>query len=83
MVHFISALPAICSAGYGNINKAWWEGFTKKYDVHILVHVEFYSTMEEAIHREKCIKEWKRNWKLELIEKHNPEWNDLYETINA
>jgi putative endonuclease len=59
------------------------EGFTKKYHVHMLVHVEYYNTMEEAIHREKCVKEWKRKWKLELIEKHNPDWVDLYETINA
>jgi len=54
------------------------EGFTKKYHVHRLVHFELFATMEEAIHREKCIKEWRRQWKLELIEKHNPDWDDLY-----
>lgn len=59
------------------------EGFTKQYHVHMLVHTEFYNTMDEAIHREKCLKEWHRDWKLELIEKHNPDWIDLYETINA
>ncbi len=57
------------------------DGFTKKYKVHMLVYAEFHDTMETAIHREKCIKEWKRAWKLELIEKHNPDWNDLYETM--
>ena len=59
------------------------DGFTKEYNIHKLVHVEIYDRIDEAIHREKCIKEWKRSWKLELIEKDNPNWNDLYETINA
>jgi putative endonuclease len=57
------------------------DGFTKKYKVHRLVHIEVYATMEEAIQREKHLKEWQRKWKLELIEKYNPDWNDLYETI--
>ena len=55
------------------------EGFTKRYSVNKLVYVETYSDVNEAIHREKCIKKWKRDWKLELIDKMNPEWNDLYE----
>ncbi len=54
------------------------EGFTKKYKVHRLVHFESTSDVKAAIHREKCIKKWKRAWKIELIEEHNPEWNDLY-----
>jgi putative endonuclease len=57
------------------------DGFTKKYGVHILVYIEAHETMESAIHREKCIKEWKRKWKLELIEKSNPNWDDLYEKL--
>ena len=52
-------------------------GFTRKYNVHKLVHVEEYTDVDEAIHREKCIKEWKRQWKVELIEKSNPEWKEL------
>ena len=40
---------------------------------------EVFDDVSEAIHREKCIKRWKRDWKIELIEKMNPEWNDLYE----
>ena len=59
------------------------KGFTSQYDVYMLVHVESFETMEQAIHREKCIKEWKRAWKLELIKKHNPKWNDLYEEYAA
>ncbi len=57
------------------------EGFTEKYDVHMLVWFEQHETMESAISREKAIKAWKRAWKLELIEKSNPEWEDLYPEI--
>ena len=57
------------------------EGFTKKYSVHMLVWFEQHETMESAISREKAIKKWERAWKLELIEKSNPEWQDLYPEI--
>ena len=57
------------------------EGFTKKYGVDRLVWYELHQTMESAIGREKAIKEWKRAWKLALIEKINPEWDDLYERL--
>jgi putative endonuclease len=57
------------------------EGFTKKYNVHLLVWYEIHETMETAITREKALKYWKRDWKLNLIEKDNPRWQDLYETI--
>ncbi|HBL16481.1 MAG: GIY-YIG nuclease [Elusimicrobia bacterium GWA2_69_24] len=57
------------------------EGFTKKYRVHMLVWFEAHETMESAIRREKAIKEWKRIWKVELIERGNPGWKDLYEEI--
>jgi len=54
------------------------EGFTKRYGVHRLVWYECHETMESAIQREKRLKEWKRAWKLELIERLNPDWDDLY-----
>ena len=54
------------------------EGFTKKYGVLTLVWYEQHETVESAISREKAIKKWERAWKLELIEKSNPEWEDLY-----
>jgi putative endonuclease len=54
------------------------EGFTNKYNVHMLVYFEKHNSIAAAIAREKQIKSWKRRWKLELIEKHNPEWNDLF-----
>jgi putative endonuclease len=57
------------------------EGFTKKYGVKLLVWFELHETIMSAISREKAIKEWKREWKLELIEKTNPDWRDLYEEI--
>ena len=52
-------------------------GFTKRYGVHRLVHVEFFGDMEHAIAREKQLKRWHRDWKINLIEQHNPAWRDL------
>ncbi|HEX7042057.1 MAG TPA: GIY-YIG nuclease family protein [Patescibacteria group bacterium] len=57
------------------------DGFTKQYNVHMLVYFEEYNNVEHAITREKRIKVWKRIWKLELIEKLNPNWKDLYNRI--
>ena len=57
------------------------EGFTSRYAVHRLVWFDSTSSVESAIEKEKQIKNWKRDWKVELIEKSNPEWLDLYETL--
>ena len=54
------------------------DGFTKKYDVHFLVHFEATESIEAAIAREKQLKNWKREWKIALIETDNPHWQDLY-----
>ena len=54
------------------------EGFTKRYGTHKLVWYELHETLHGAIAREKAIKEWQRKWKLQLIEKTNPQWRDLY-----
>jgi putative endonuclease len=51
--------------------------FVKKYGVHRLVHVETYATPQEAIAREKQLKNWRRDWKIRLIEEDNPNWSDL------
>jgi len=56
-------------------------GFTSNYHVHDLVWYELHETMESAILREKQVKQWKRAWKLRLIEGENPEWRDLYQTL--
>ncbi len=54
------------------------EGFTKKYKVTRLVYYEVYQDVQQAILREKRMKKWKREWKINLIERENPEWEDLY-----
>ena len=56
-------------------------GFTTKYKVNKLVYYEQHSDIVEAIKREKTLKTWLRKWKLQLIEKNNPNWIDLYESI--
>jgi putative endonuclease len=62
-------------------HKKGLDKFTAKYGVKKLVYFEFAEDISDAIHREKCVKEWKREWKLELIEKFNPDWRDLFEDI--
>lgn len=57
------------------------EGFTKKYNVHQLVYYERHERAETAIKRERNMKEWKRAWKIKLIEKDNPNWWDLYPSL--
>jgi putative endonuclease len=57
--------------------------FTRKYRLTRLVWYGFHSDINEAIAREKRIKKWERQWKLELIENLNPEWADLYESLNG
>jgi putative endonuclease len=55
--------------------------FTKKYNVKMLVWYETYDMVTDAIQRETTLKHWLRKWKLALIEKDNPNWDDLYETL--
>ncbi|OGE75719.1 MAG: hypothetical protein A3C85_04640 [Candidatus Doudnabacteria bacterium RIFCSPHIGHO2_02_FULL_48_21] len=57
------------------------EGFTKKYKVHMLVYYEDTPDVMSAITREKQLKAWKRQWKIDLIEKNNPGWRDLYSEL--
>ena len=57
-------------------------GFTAKYDVVRLVWCELHDTREAAKARERKIKKWNRDWKVRLIEELNPQWRDLYETLN-
>ena len=56
-------------------------GFTQQYNVHRLVWYEAHDSMETAIAREKALKKWNRRWKLQLIEKSNPHWQDLYKDL--
>ena len=57
-------------------------GFTDRYNVDKLVYFERHDNANDAIRREKRVKDWKRNWKKDLIEKYNPLWRDLYEDLN-
>lgn len=72
-----------------NLQRRVWEhkqhvnkSFTQKYEVHNLVFFETYSSILEAIRREKQLKKWKRTWKTRLIEDQNQEWNDLSSMLN-
>ncbi len=71
-----------------NLPKRVWEhknkvveGFTKDHGVDRLVYFENHDSFEAAAMREKRLKAWKRNWKINLIEERNPDWNDLYEKL--
>ena len=57
------------------------EGFTRQHHVKILVWYELHATMASAIRRELAIKEWQRQWKLNLVEASNPDWRDLWADI--
>ena len=57
------------------------DGFAKKYNLNKLVYFEVFNLVEDTIIREKRLKKWNRQWKIELIEKSNPEWDDLYEKL--
>lgn len=58
-------------------------GFASRYDVNRLVYCERHARIEDAITREKALKKWNRNWKLRLIEEHNPYWRDLFDELNG
>jgi putative endonuclease len=58
------------------------DGFTRKYGVHRLVYYEIHDDVHQALRREKSIKRWRRSMKMEMIERLNPEWNDLYADLN-
>lgn len=71
-----------------NLQKRIWEhknslaeGFTKKYKLHKLIYYETLEEIEEAIKREKQIKNWHRDWKIKLIKSKNPNFQDLYSEI--
>jgi len=73
-----------------NLPKRIWEhknkivkGFTEKYNLNKLVYYEIHEDVNEAIKKEKQIKKWRRTWKINLIQKNNPEWKDLYNDLTA
>ena len=60
-----------------------FDGFTRQYNVKTLVWYAHFVTMDEAIHREKLLKKWRREWKFRTIEEMNPDWMDLHDRIDA
>ena len=62
--------------------KKYPDSFTSKYNCNKLVYYESFSRIEEAITREKQMKKWKREWKEKIINEINPQWNDLFETLD-
>jgi putative endonuclease len=58
------------------------KGFTARYGLHQLVYYERFDDIRVAIQREKTLKHWPRLWKLAMIQEMNPDWNDLYDTLN-
>ena len=74
---YIGVTVDLKKRGYQHKNKLV-QGFTNKYNVNKLVYYEIFGNIKDAIKREKILKKWNRQWKIELIEKQNPEWEDLY-----
>jgi len=91
-VYILASKPngTLYVGGTSDLLKRCWEhkndlvdGFTKRYGVHRLVHFELHSDMTSAITREKQLKKWNRAWKLKLIQKHKPDWQDLWQEIQS
>ena len=78
---YVGMTNSLIRRGYEHRNSLI-DGFTKKYSVHKLVFYEEYNDVNMAIIREKQIKRWNRKWKIELIEKNNPTWKDLYSELS-
>ena len=95
MSYFVYILAKACNSTFytgvtNNLVKRVWEhkegvadGFTKKHGIKTLVYYEIYDDISLAIHREKIIKKWKRSYKMDAIEKMNPNWRDLYLEITG
>lgn len=78
----MSALQATCKKRIYEYKSRAVRGHTKRFNINRLVWFESHETAETAIVKEKQLKRWRRQWKKELIESTNPEWNDLYETLD-
>lgn len=80
-VLYIGYTDCLIKRGRQHKNGTYDNAFSKKYKTHKLVYFEVCYTKHEALEREKELKGWLRKRKIELIEKENPNWNDLYPTI--
>ncbi|MBX4186721.1 MAG: GIY-YIG nuclease family protein [Candidatus Doudnabacteria bacterium] len=90
-IYILASMPkGVLYVGLTNdlIGRVWQHkqdlvmGFTKRYHVHKLVYYEIAEDHDSGLQREKILKKWRRNWKIELIEKNNPKWKDLYHEPN-
>jgi len=77
---YIGMTNNLLRRGYEH-RKGLIDGFSKKYNLKRLVYFEVFNSVEDAIQREKRLKKWSRLWKINLIEKANPNWDDLYEQL--
>lgn len=79
-VLYIGVTNSLISRVHEHKNNIVWS-FTNKYYVHKLVYYEIIEGIENAIFREKQLKKWNRQWKMDLIQKNNPDWEDLYNNL--
>ena len=77
---YIGVTSDLVQRGYQH-RESLVDGFTKKYGLKVLVWYELHDTMVGAIAREKSMNKWRRNWKIELIEKENSDWRDLWRDV--
>jgi putative endonuclease len=91
-VYILSSKPngTLCVGVTSDLVKRCWEhkndlvhGFTRRYGVHRLAYFELHADMASTITKEKQLKKWNRAWKLRLIQKHNPDWRDLWQEIES
>ncbi len=78
---YVGSTSGLANRIYEHKNKVYSDSFTARYNVDKLVYYEFFLSVEEAIAREYQIKRWRREKKITLINKFNPEWKDLYNEI--
>ena len=78
---YVGVTSNLGQRAYEHKTHAFGDAFTARYNCDKLVYVERFTDINAAIHREKRLKEWPRNWKKDLIEKYNPNWDDLFEDI--
>ena len=76
-VIYIGVTTDLISRIQSHVNNQYRTSFTSRYNIHKLVYYEILPSISDAIKREKCLKNWKREWKLDLIQSVNPEFEDL------
>ena len=78
---YIGSTTDLVGRVFEHKNKIYPQSFTARYNCNMLVYYEQFDSLTNMVHRERQLKEWQRNWKLRLIIKQNPYWEDLYPRI--